>query len=97
MHRARDEPKAGAGWPHVLGAVGYEVDAPDVGCCGMAGVFRHEAGNQEMSKQLWTQSWADQVGGRGGVDLIAATGYSCRSQAKRLGDVTLLHPVDLVV
>lgn len=84
-------------WAAVLEAVGYEVARPMVGCCGMAGIFGHEKQNQAMSETLWRLSWAEPLA-RGGASV--ATGYSCRSQSKRLGMPTgrtgaaeLLHPI----
>ena len=86
-------------WVDVLEAVGHSVVAPDVGCCGMAGIFGHEAANQEMSRQLFDLTWRPQLDGSGLDDrthAVAATGYSCRSQAARLAGVELVHPVHLV-
>jgi FAD/FMN-containing dehydrogenase/Fe-S oxidoreductase len=89
------EPALAAGWTAVLRAVGYEVQAPEVGCCGMAGVFGHEANNQKMSKDLWDLSWAPRLKSAS-AQYVVATGYSCRSQAKRCGDVQLVHPLHLL-
>ena len=80
-------------WNAVLSAVGYEVAVPDLGCCGMAGIFGHEAGNQEMSKALWDMGWHDAVSATGE---IVATGYSCRSQSDRFAGRVLRHPVHLI-
>ncbi|MEM7276126.1 MAG: FAD-binding and (Fe-S)-binding domain-containing protein [Actinomycetota bacterium] len=85
-------------WSRVLTAAGHAVTAPEVGCCGMAGIFGHEVGNQEMSRTLYDLTWA------GHVELtdaeiepvVTATGYSCRSQAKRFGGRFLSHPVHLL-
>ncbi len=82
-----------AAWTRVLEAVGRTVRAPDVGCCGMAGIFGHEVGNQDLSRRLWAATWAGPVG-EGGV--VVATGYSCRSQAARLEGRRLPHPVELL-
>ncbi len=87
-------PQSLAKWEVVLTAAGYRVEAPALGCCGMAGIFGHESANQEMSKRLWSMGWADAVahGGR----LAVATGYSCRSQAARLTGDAPTHPVYLL-
>jgi len=90
------EPAIAVGWQQVLVAAGFDVDAPNLGCCGMAGVFGHEADNQAMSNRLWEMSWASQVQTTPSIEVVA-TGYSCRSQAKRFGQTELRHPLHLLV
>ncbi len=82
-------------WRTTLEAVGHRVEVVDVGCCGMAGIFGHERANQAMSRRLWEQNWRDPVEAAGGR-AVAATGWSCRSQAARFGQRQLGHPVGLV-
>jgi len=89
------EPQRAAAWVDVLQAAGYRVQAPAVGCCGMAGIFGHESGNQKMSKELWEMSWSKHIDAAA-VKHLAATGYSCRSQAKRFGELTIKHPLHLL-
>jgi Fe-S oxidoreductase len=91
-------PDSLAAWARVLTTAGYTVTAPDVGCCGMAGIFGHEAANQTMSRALWDLTWAGPAIGAGGPagTVAVATGYSCRAQAKRFGPVTLRHPIHLL-
>jgi len=82
-------------WATVLAAAGFEVDVASVGCCGMAGIFGHESANRAMSESLWDLSWKQAVDVQPGTEL-AATGYSCRSQAARFGEAELVHPVRLL-
>ena len=82
-------------WIRVLEAVGYSVSSPDIGCCGMAGIFGHEEGNQDMSRSLWELTWATHAAESEDRHL-AATGYSCRSQAKRFSSANLRHPIHLL-
>ena len=89
------EPSWAAAWGELLTAAGYVVDAPAIGCCGMAGVFGHEAENRDLSRSIWDQSWAPQVQHAKGR--VVATGYSCRSQAKRFGSADLAHPLHLLL
>ena len=79
-------------WVDVLNAAGYKAEAPDLGCCGMAGLFGHEEANQEMSQKLWNMGWDEIVRSQA----VTATGYSCRSQADRFRGVDVLHPVQLL-
>ena len=81
----------------MLEAAGYRVRAPEVGCCGMAGIFGHEIDNQGLSSGLWHASWADQMAtARAKGAVVVATGYSCRSQAERFAGARPLHPVELL-
>ncbi len=82
-------------WEAILAAAGYRVTMGDVGCCGMAGIFGHEAANQELSRALWEASWAPLVDGS--IQTVA-TGYSCRSQGARFADGSspLTHPLDAI-
>lgn len=77
-------------WSDVLAAAGHTVQTPELGCCGMAGIFGHEVSNQEMSKTLWAMGWDDAVKQNSHV---TATGYSCRSQAHRLAGKHPPHPI----
>jgi FAD/FMN-containing dehydrogenase/Fe-S oxidoreductase len=86
-----------AAWGRVLTAAGFTVTVPDLGCCGMAGIFGHEVANQAMSRALWDLTWAGPVADAAiGGSLAVATGYSCRAQAKRFGPVAIRHPVHLL-
>ncbi len=80
-------------WARLLESVGHTVRAPDLGCCGMAGIFGHERENREMSSRLYEQGWARAVADAG---TVAATGYSCRSQMLRHGAAPPSHPVHLL-
>jgi FAD/FMN-containing dehydrogenase/Fe-S oxidoreductase len=66
-----------------------------VGCCGMAGTFGHEQDKLEMSKDIFALSWGPTIE-KHDSDRIMATGYSCRSQAKRFAKVKPLHPVEVL-
>jgi len=85
-------PSSVQNWILVLKAAGHAVTVANVGCCGMAGIFGHEAENQVMSRQLWDLSWSAPVYA---ASVPVATGYSCRSQAKRMGESRMLHPVEV--
>lgn len=85
-------------WSRCLSAAGFEVDAGPVGCCGMAGVFGHERTNQDLSRAVWDSAWANEIETAGFDDtMVAATGYSCRTQAARMSGIKPRHPVDLLI
>ncbi len=95
-------PSWAAAWERVLTAAGHSVVRPAVGCCGMAGIFGHERANQDLSRRLFDQGWADEVAA---ADTVVATGYSCRAQIRRFGPPAdgvgaggvVGHPVELLV
>ncbi|WP_123537497.1 FAD-binding and (Fe-S)-binding domain-containing protein [Halosimplex salinum] len=78
----------------VLRRAGYEVDALDSGCCGMAGSFGYEAEHYSMSRAIGRILF-DQVDDSPGESVVAP-GASCRSQlADRDGAETdPPHPIE---
>ncbi|RCV91974.1 D-2-hydroxyglutarate dehydrogenase YdiJ [Billgrantia montanilacus] len=87
---APGSPKA---WQQVFAAFGFELELVATGCCGMSGTYGHEARNRETSAAIYAQSWQPVVEGNANPGRLLATGYSCRSQAKRLSDTDLPHPL----
>ena len=80
-------------WQQVFAAFGLELELLSTGCCGMSGTYGHEARNRETSRTIYAQSWQPVVEGEENAGRLLATGYSCRSQAKRFSDVALAHPL----
>ena len=62
----------------VLRRAGYDVDALDSGCCGMAGSFGYEAEHYSMSQAIGNVLFG-QVDASDG-DRVVAPGASCRTQ-----------------
>lgn len=77
-------------WKSVFAAAGLTLATQRAGCCGMAGMFGHEAENRDLSRQVFELDWAAKV--KAGDDLLA-TGFSCRGQAERFTGAQLRHPV----
>jgi FAD/FMN-containing dehydrogenase/Fe-S oxidoreductase len=77
----------------VLGALGYEVEVLDAGCCGLAGSFgfnaRHEPVSRKIGEDLWLPKLRDalRTDGSGGDDgsWLVIDGFSCRTQLENLG------------
>lgn len=86
-------PTARDDWVRVLTALGLTAEAPQTGCCGMAGMFGHKDRHQPMSRGLFDLSWSETLKG---CETVAATGFSCRSQIQRLGSVRARHPLGLI-
>jgi Fe-S oxidoreductase len=91
---APGSPKA---WQQVFAAFGLELELVATGCCGMSGTYGHEARNLETSKIIYAQSWQPVVEDEANQGRLLATGYSCRSQARRLSDTALPHPLQALL
>lgn len=83
-------------WQQIFSRVGLGLTPVSVGCCGMAGTYGHEAQNVDNSKALFDMSWRSPVE-RFGVSHILATGFSCRSQVKRLMGDKPQHPLQALL
>jgi Fe-S oxidoreductase len=79
-------------WQDVFAALGLRLEVLAAGCCGMAGTYGHEAEHRDTSALIYSQSWRAQVGAGAASGRLLATGYSCRSQVKRLDGLALPHP-----
>jgi FAD/FMN-containing dehydrogenase/Fe-S oxidoreductase len=81
-------------WEKVFSRLGLKLTTEATGCCGMSGTYGHEARNQETSRTIFEQSWATKLDKQGEA---LATGYSCRSQVKRMADRQMRHPLEVVL
>ncbi len=73
---------------------GLVVELLDTGCCGMAGFFGYERRHYEISVAIARRDLLKKLTRRPGA-ILAAGGFSCRSQVRDLTDRTVLHPVEL--
>ncbi|MFC7222463.1 FAD-binding and (Fe-S)-binding domain-containing protein [Halalkalicoccus sp. GCM10025322] len=78
----------------VLERAGYEVDALDSGCCGMAGSFGYEDDHYAMSRAIGS-ILVEQVEESSG-DRVIAPGASCRTQLGDLGGEEPPHPIEVL-
>ncbi len=84
-------------WQTVFSKLGQQLKVIETGCCGMAGTYGHESDNVETSKKIYALSWAQVVNNPDNTGKLTATGYSCRSQTKRIDNVKLPHPVQVLL
>ncbi|EXJ11350.1 FAD-binding and (Fe-S)-binding domain-containing protein [Nitrincola nitratireducens] len=84
-------------WQTIFQSLGQTLDVVSVGCCGMAGTFGHETENYRLSRQIYSLSWSEVVNKPDSEATLLATGYSCRSQVKRLDQQSLLHPAQALL
>lgn len=89
-------PQSSNMWQNIFAKFSHSLALLNVGCCGMAGTYGHETVNIENSKALYKMSWEKQLQNRN-LSRCLATGYSCRSQAKRMANYKLNHPVSALV
>jgi FAD/FMN-containing dehydrogenase/Fe-S oxidoreductase len=81
-------------WEQVFARWGLMLVTEATGCCGMSGTYGHEARNQATSRTIFEQSWATRLDKQGEA---LATGYSCRSQVKRMADKHMRHPLEVLL
>lgn len=83
-------------WQQIFMQMGLELKPVSVGCCGMAGTYGHEKQQLENSKALFELSWRAPVTQLGN-ERILVTGFSCRSQVKRLVGDKPRHPLQALL
>ncbi|MGL5310227.1 MAG: (Fe-S)-binding protein, partial [Plesiomonas shigelloides] len=89
-------PQSSADWKAIFAHFGAELQAVSVGCCGMAGTYGHEAKNRDNSHGIYRLSWQAQLKIRP-LNRCLTTGYSCRSQVKRMEKERILHPAQALL
>lgn len=90
---ATASPQAIRQWSSIFAAIGVTLETPATGCCGMAGLFGHQDRHQQVSRKLFGMSWQQHIADDA---LVAATGFSCRCQTKRLSNRSLPHPLGVI-
>jgi FAD/FMN-containing dehydrogenase/Fe-S oxidoreductase len=75
----------------VLTKMGVRFEAPDTGCCGMAGSFGFEKEHYEISQQIGERVLLPKVREAPKNSLIIADGFSCRTQIAESSDRRGLH------
>ena len=83
-------------WLAIFNHFGLSLETVSVGCCGMAGTYGHEKSNLENSKGLFDLSWQPKLTELE-TEQVLATGFSCRSQVKRLTELKARHPVAAIL
>ena len=77
----------------VLGRAGYEPQAIDSGCCGMAGSFGFESEHYDMSRSMGALRLFPALEAAAGMP-VAITGVSCRQQIGHFTDREPRHVVE---
>ncbi len=81
----------------LLAAAGIEADAPDTGCCGMAGSFGYRPETYDASVKIANLSLLPAIRAAGPDSMIIANGFSCREQVEGLAGRKTLHFAEALV
>ena len=80
----------------LLAAAGYEVEAPDSGCCGMAGSFGFRPEHYEASRRIGESVLMPAVRAASDATTIVANGFSCREQIEQMSGRRTLHLAEVL-
>ena len=83
-------------WADIFARFGAKLENVNVGCCGMAGTYGHEVKNHANSLAIYALSW-QQAMQRLPRNRCLVTGYSCRSQVKRIEGSGVRHPLQALL
>lgn len=83
-------------WQNLFRRFGASLQSVSTGCCGMAGTYGHEMPNLARSKGIYQLSWAQPYQSLPSERCLT-TGYSCRSQVKRMEGKVMLHPLQALL
>ncbi|MBT0404360.1 D-2-hydroxyglutarate dehydrogenase YdiJ [Morganella morganii] len=83
-------------WQNLFRRFGATLQSVSTGCCGMAGTYGHEMLNLARSKGIYQLSWAQPYQSLPSERCLT-TGYSCRSQVKRMEGKVMLHPLQALL
>ncbi|MGS0692066.1 D-2-hydroxyglutarate dehydrogenase YdiJ [Shewanella sp. 30m-9] len=90
------KPNTANEWQGIFEHFGATLNTVNLGCCGMAGTYGHEAENLDRSKALYSMSW-EQALSQLPQSQVLISGYSCRSQVKRFSGFRPKHPLEALL
>jgi Fe-S oxidoreductase len=89
--------KAPALWAKVFQKLGVPLELVKAGCCGMCGVYGHEARHRQESLGIFELSWKKKIDPQTDRARVLATGHSCRHQVERSLGFTPRHPAEALL
>jgi Fe-S oxidoreductase len=89
--------KAPAMWAKVFESLGVPLEIVKTGCCGMCGVYGHEARHLDDSLGIFELSWNKKLDSNADRERVLATGHSCRHQVERSLGFTPRHPAEALL
>ncbi len=81
---------------NLLEAAGFPVDAPDSGCCGMAGSFGFKPEHYAASLKIGEEVLLPAVRGAAKDTLVVTNGFSCREQVEQLSGRKTVHLAEVL-
>jgi Fe-S oxidoreductase len=75
----------------LLRAAGLELEAPDTGCCGMAGSFGLKAAHEAASRRIAELALLPRLRAAAPDTVVVADGFSCREQIEGLSHRSAQH------
>jgi FAD/FMN-containing dehydrogenase/Fe-S oxidoreductase len=75
----------------MLEKMGAEIEAPDSGCCGLAGSWGYEAGHYDISRAVGERVLLPEARAASTDTLLVADGFSCRTQIQHGAHRKPLH------
>jgi FAD/FMN-containing dehydrogenase/Fe-S oxidoreductase len=81
-------------WVAVFQSFGLKLNPEQVGCCGMCGIYGHEKVHLQDSLNIYKMSWQKKIKNNPNA---LVTGYSCRSQVKRIDGFKPDHPLTILL
>ena len=88
-------PAAPKQWAEIFARFGAKMEYISTGCCGMAGTYGHEV--KTMPTRWRFTRFRQQAMARLPRSRCLATGYSCRSQVKRIEGSGVRHPLQALL
>jgi Fe-S oxidoreductase len=89
--------RAPALWQQAFNALGVPLETVKAGCCGMCGVYGHEAKHKRDSLGIFELSWKRKIDPERDRARLVVTGHSCRTQVERGLGFTPLHPAEALL
>jgi len=80
----------------LLRAAGLEVEAPDTGCCGMAGSFGFRQETEAASRRIAELALLPKLRAAAPDTVVVADGFSCREQIEGLGGRPAQHLAEVL-
>ncbi|MBC8201732.1 MAG: FAD-binding oxidoreductase [Planctomycetes bacterium] len=87
------ESKSSNQWKMFFELIGGNLNVIETACCGMGGLFGHQKEHKQISLDIWDLHWAPHKPVHS--DSLA-TGYSCYAQSKRIENIHLRHPLEVI-
>jgi len=72
------------------------LEEPEVGCCGMAGVFGMQKKTRHIALKLLNRSLLPAIKNTANDTVIVSNGFSCRHHIESGSKQTVLHPVQVI-